>query len=74
MLKKPSVGDYTVLFILTEIGDIGRFLSTEKLPSYAGLVPRISQRSRVGRCGAITRQGRSSYVGPCRRQCEYSSL
>jgi len=53
----PGVGLYSALMIKAEIGDVSRFPDSERLCSYAGLVP--SERSSGGRVrrGRITREG-----------------
>jgi transposase len=53
----PGIGELTAVLLRYEIDDIGRFASTKKLCSYAGLVP--STYSSGGRTyqGRITRQG-----------------
>jgi transposase len=53
----PGIGDYSALLITTEIGDINRFRNVDKLCSYAGLVPSISQSARTLRRGHITKEG-----------------
>jgi transposase len=37
----PGVGFYTALLLVAEIGDVNRFPDSEKLCSYAGLVPSV---------------------------------
>jgi transposase len=53
----PGIGYYSALLILSEIGDITRFSTPQKLCSWAGLVP--STRSSGGRIyhGHLTKQG-----------------
>jgi len=53
----PGIGEYSALLITTEIGDINRFPNVDKLCSYAGLVPCISQSARTLRRGHITKEG-----------------
>jgi transposase len=48
----PGVGVILAATIWLEIGEIGRFLSAERLASYAGTVPRVhssGDRTRYGR-------------------------
>jgi transposase len=48
----PGVGEILAATIVLEIGEIGRFLSAERLASYAGTVPRVhasGDRVRYGR-------------------------
>jgi transposase len=53
----PGVGYYSALLIKSEIGEIDRFPSGEKLCSYAGLVPSIRSSGSRARYGSITKQG-----------------
>jgi transposase len=46
--------------ILAAIGDIGRFASPDKLASYFGLVPRVSQSADRCHYGRITKAGSSN--------------
>jgi transposase len=48
----PGVGVILAATIALEIGDIGRFLSAERLASYSGTTPRVhssGDRTRYGR-------------------------
>ena len=48
----PGVGVILAATIALEIGDIGRFLSAERVASYSGTVPRVhasGDRVRYGR-------------------------
>jgi transposase len=53
----PGIGYYTALLIKSEVGDIDRFTSGDKLCSYAGLVPSTHSSGGVTRHGNITREG-----------------
>ncbi|MDR3642538.1 MAG: IS110 family transposase [Candidatus Doudnabacteria bacterium] len=53
----PGVGPYTALMIKSEIGDIGRFGSSEKLCNYAGIVPSTYASGEKIRTGRITKRG-----------------
>lgn len=53
----PGIGTYSALLIATEIGDVHRFPSADKLCAYAGLVPSVYQSARTMRRGHITKQG-----------------
>lgn len=54
----PGVGYYSALLLLvSEIGDIKRFFSAEKLASYAGVVPSVRQSGPTVRMGGIKRAG-----------------
>jgi len=52
-----GLGSYSIMLILSEIGNIDRFPSPEKLVSYAGLCPATYQSGKSIRHGAITKQG-----------------
>ncbi len=54
----PGVGLFSAIVLASEIGDLDRFQSPEKLCSYAGLVPRVYQSGNTLRHGRITKQGR----------------
>lgn len=53
----PGISTFSALMILSEIGDISRFDSPEKLAAYAGLVPSTYQSSSTQYNGRITKQG-----------------
>ncbi len=53
----PGVGEILALTIRYEIDDIGRFLSAQKLCSYAGLVPSTYSSGGKTYQGKITKQG-----------------
>jgi transposase len=57
LMTIPGVGQLTAYLLLSEIGDIDRFLSAKKLCAYSGLVPRTYQSGEHSYSGAITRQG-----------------
>jgi transposase len=57
LITIPGIGVYSALIIFSEIGDINRFISEEKLYSYAGLVPRIHQSGETSYRGRITKEG-----------------
>ncbi len=50
----PGIGLITALTILTELNDIKRFRSIDKLCSYVGLVPRTNSSGDNDRTGGIT--------------------
>lgn len=52
-----GIGVYSALLIFSEIGDITRFGSEEKIFSYAGLIPRIHQSGENSYYGRITKEG-----------------
>ena len=53
----PGVGYYIALLLISEIGDVRRFPDSEKLCSYAGLVPSVRRSGGSTRHGGITREG-----------------
>jgi len=53
----PGIGVYSALIIFSEIGDINRFSSEEKLYSYAGMIPRVRQSGDSSYHGRITKEG-----------------
>ena len=53
----PGIGIYSALIILSEIGDINRFHSEEKLYSYAGVIPSVHQSGEHTYYGHITKRG-----------------
>jgi transposase len=53
----PGIGTILAHFILAEIGDINRFLSSAKLASYTGIIPSLHQSGKVTYLGSITKQG-----------------
>ena len=53
----PGVGVYSACLIYAEIGDIKRFSHSEKLCSYAGLVPSTHQSGVYTKHGRITKEG-----------------
>ena len=55
----PGVGYYIALLLISEIGDVRRFPDSEKLCSYAGIVPSTYSSGGVTSHGRITREGSS---------------
>jgi transposase len=53
----PGVGYYIALLLISEIGDIRRFPDSEKLCSYAGLVPSVRRSGGSTKHGGITHEG-----------------
>ena len=53
----PGVGYYIALLLISEIGDVRRFPDSEKLCSYAGLVPSVRWSGGSSWHGSITREG-----------------
>lgn len=52
-----GVSYYSALLLVSEIGDIKRFFSAEKLASYAGVVPSVRQSGPTIKIGGIKREG-----------------
>ena len=53
----PGVGYYNALLLVAEIGDVNRFPDSDRLCSYAGLVPSVSSSGKKTVYGPITKQG-----------------
>ena len=53
----PGIGIFTAFILKSEIDDIARFASKEKLASYAGLIPSVHQSGNKSYTGKITKQG-----------------
>jgi transposase len=53
----PGIGEFFAVLIKTEIGDIGRFPSSSKLCSYAGIVPSTYASGGKVWHGRLTKQG-----------------
>ena len=59
LMTIPGINIYSSAAIMSEIDDISRFHSKEKLASYAGLVPRQNQSGNRDMKGHITKHGPS---------------
>ena len=59
LMTIPGMGIYSSAAIMSEIDNISRFSSKEKLASYAGLVPRQNQSGSSDIRGHITKHGPS---------------
>jgi transposase len=53
----PGIGPLLALTIASEIADVARFGSPEKLVGYAGLAPRVKQSGDRSRIGALSKTG-----------------
>src|SRR4029453_15318623 len=53
----PGLGRFFSVLVVHEIGDIHRFATSEKLCSYAGLVPSVHASGGKGFHGRLSRQG-----------------
>ena len=59
LMSVPGIGIYSSAAIMSEIADISRFRSKEKLASFVELVPRQNQLGNQDIRGNITKQGSS---------------
>jgi transposase len=59
LMTIPGINVYSAAVIMSEIDDISRFATKEKLASYAGLVPRQNQSGNRDIRGHITKHGPS---------------
>jgi transposase len=57
LMTMPGIDYYSAMIISSEIGDIHRFSTAEKLASWAGLAPSIHQSGSQTKRGHITKQG-----------------
>ncbi len=62
LMTMPGVDYYAAMVLLSEIGDVHRFSSDEKLVSWVGLAPQTHQSGETNWTGHITRKG--SQTGP----------
>ena len=57
LMTMPGVDYYAAVVLLSEIGDVKRFSSDEKLVSWVGLAPQTHQSGETQWTGHITRKG-----------------
>ena len=57
LMTMPGVDYYAAMVLLSEIGDVHRFSSDEKLVSWVGLAPQTHQSGDSNWTGHITRKG-----------------
>jgi transposase len=57
LMTMPGVDYYAAMVLLSEIGDVRRFNSDEKLVSWVGLAPQVHQSGESNWTGHITRKG-----------------
>jgi len=57
LMTIPGVGFILACLFISEIGDINRFASAQKLASYCGLVPSVRQSGGFARYGHLTKTG-----------------
>ena len=49
-----GIGPLTSSALITELGDINRFINIDQLGSYVGLIPRIRENREITHSGGIT--------------------
>jgi transposase len=52
-----GIGNYSAAVLLSVIGDVNDFADEDKLASYFGIVPRVSNSNQTEHHGSITRRG-----------------
>ncbi len=57
LMSMPGVDYYAAMVLLSEIGDVHRFSSDEKLVSWVGLAPQVHQPGGAQWTGHISRKG-----------------
>ena len=57
LMTMPGVDYYAAMVLLSEIGDVHRFSSDEKLVSWVGLAPQVHQSGETNWTGHITKKG-----------------
>jgi transposase len=57
LISAPGIGWVLAFTIASEIGEIERFSSPEKLTGYTGLCPRVNQSGDADRRGPLTKHG-----------------
>jgi transposase len=57
LMTMLGVDYYAAMVLLSEIGDVHRFSSDEKLVSWVGLAPQVHQSGKTNWTGHITRKG-----------------
>jgi transposase len=57
LMTMPGVDYYAAMVLLSEIGDVHRFSSDEKLVSWVGLAPQVHQSGETNWTGHISRKG-----------------
>jgi transposase len=57
LMSAPGIGWVLAFTIASEIGEIERFASPEKLTGYTGLCPRVNQSGDSDRRGPLTKHG-----------------
>ncbi len=57
LMSMPGVDYYAAMILLSEIGDVKRFPTPDKLASWVGLAPQVHQSGETQWTGHITRKG-----------------
>jgi len=57
LMTIPGIDFYTAMLFVSEIGDIARFRTSDRLVSWLGLAPRVSQSGEKCHHGKITKRG-----------------
>ncbi len=57
LMSMPGVDYYAAMILLSEIGDVKRFPTPEKLVSWVGLAPQVHQSGETNWTGHITKKG-----------------
>lgn len=57
MVQLPSMGAVSVLTLLSELGDAGRFRDAKAVASSGGMVPRVYQSADTSHHGRLTKRG-----------------
>ncbi len=73
LMSIPGIDYYSAVLIYSEIGDISRFPSHNKLASWAGLVPSMHQSGTTFYNGRITKEG-SKRLRWILIQCAHASI
>ena len=68
LMTIPGISFYSALLIVSEVGDIERFVDSSHLVSYAGLAPSTRSSGGVTYHGRITKTG-SPYLRWVLNQC-----
>jgi transposase len=71
LVQLPGIGPNLALALVAEIGQIERFVSTDKLHSYAGVVPQVRQSGTFRAQGGLSDRcnKRLRYVAVLAAQC-----
>ncbi len=73
MMTIPGIGFYSAMLIISEVGDITRFSSADKLVSWLGLAPRVHQSGNSCYHGKITKKG-SPRVRSILVECAWTTI